>query len=229
MNEFQQAMSERGHVTHVRQTLNTWRLSLDGGLSGTLSRFSKTQARQVRNFLNRFDKGDFALRHASKELPQIDFFIAELIRLHQLNWNALGQPGCFTSAEFRGFFEGVMQSMLPSGDAEIVLLEREGRAVAGFVWLLQDNIGFGYQCGRDPAEDEHRVGRILQAVSIRDNCQAGLVAFDYLRGDEDYKQQLRATPTVCQRLRVVARTRMSELRHSIWATCREVRSLLKRE
>ncbi len=107
-----------------------------------------------------------------------------------------------------------------------MLLEREGRVVAANAWLIQNNIGFGYQCGRDPEEDAHRVGRILQSVALRDNCQQGLVAFDFLRGDEEYKRQMRAVPTACHRLRVVARARMSELRHTIWATCREVRSLL---
>lgn len=227
MNQFQQAMTERGHVTHVRQTLNTWRLSLADGMDGVYKSFSKTQGRQLRNFLNRFDKGDFALRHASLELDRAEFFIDEVIRLHQAHWESIGQPGCFATAELRNFFRTAMLTMLPQKMAEILLLEREGRVVAANAWLVQNNIGFGYQCGRDPEEDAHRVGRIIQSVALRDNCQQGLVAFDFLRGDEQYKQQLRAEPTACQRLRVVARARMSELRHTIWATCREVKSLLK--
>lgn len=95
MSEFQNAMSSLGHVTHKRQTLNTWRLSLEGGMDGVYANFSKTQGRQLRNFLNRFDKGDFALRHASEERERSDFFVSELIRLHQLNWEFMGQPGCF--------------------------------------------------------------------------------------------------------------------------------------
>ena len=227
MSTFQNSMNDRGHVTHVRQTLNTWRISLEGGLAEALGRFPKTQARQMRNFVNRFDKGDFALRHASKEPQQADFFIAEVMRLHQLHWVSVGQPGCFATREFRSFFQAAMQDLLAKDKAEILLLEREGRVVAGNAWLVQNNIGYGYQCGRDPAEDEHRVGRIMQAVALRDNCAGGLTAFDFLRGDEQYKQQMRAVPTGCQRLRVVARARMSQLRHSIWATCREVRSMLK--
>lgn len=226
MNEFQNAMSSRGHVTHTRQTLNTWRLSLAGGMDGVYSHFSKTQARQLRNFLNRFDKGDFALRHASKELPCAEFFTSELMRLHQLHWESLGQPGCFATNEFRSFFQSAMQTMIEKQMAEVLLLERAGRVVAANAWMIQNNIGFGYQCGRDPEEDANRVGRIIQSVALRENCHQGLVAFDFLRGDEEYKQQLRAVPTACQRLRVVARARMSELRHSIWATCREVRSML---
>ena len=226
MNEFQNAMNSRGHVTHVRQTLNTWRISLEGGMDGVYANFSKTQGRQLRNYLNRFDKGDFALRRASEERDESDFFIAEVVRLHQANWNSLGQPGCFATKEFRTFFETAMRAMLDRHMAEIILLERAGKVVAANAWLVQNNIGFGYQCGRDPEEDAHRVGRILQSVALRDNCRQGLVAFDFLRGDEEYKQQMRAVPTVCQRLRVVARARMSELRHTIWATCREVRALL---
>lgn len=227
MNQFQNAMSARGHVTHVRQTLSTWRLSLEGGMDGVFEKFSKTQGRQLRNFLNRFDKGNFAIRHASVERDQAEFFIAEVIRLHQLHWESNGQPGCFATIEFRNFFRSAMLSMLEKNMAEILLLEREGRVVAANAWLVQGNIGFGYQCGRDPEEDAHRVGRIIQSVALRENCRQGLVAFDFLRGDEQYKQQLRAEPTACQRLRVVARARMSELRHTIWATCREVKSLLK--
>ncbi len=70
MREFQNVMSARGHVTHIRQTLNTWRISLQGGLDALYANFSKTQARQLRNFLNRFDKGEYALYRASAELDR---------------------------------------------------------------------------------------------------------------------------------------------------------------
>lgn len=226
MNEFQNAMSARGHVTHLRQTLNTWRIGL-GGMDEVFKQFSKTQGRQVRNFINRFDKGDMALRQASAQPEQADFFISELIRLHQLHWVSMGQPGCFSTTEFNNFFRSAMLKMIESHMAEILLLEREGKIVAANAWLLQNNIGFGYQCGRDPEADAHSVGRIIQAVALRLQCNQGLLAFDFLRGDEQYKQQLRAEPTAVQRLRVVARARMSELRHTIWATCRDVRTMLK--
>lgn len=59
-----------------------------------------------------------------------------------------------------------MLTMIESGMAEILLLVREGRVVAANAWLVQNHIGFGYQCGRDPEEDAHRVGRIIQSVAL---------------------------------------------------------------
>ncbi len=225
MNAFHQAMAARGHRTHWKQTLNTWRIDLQEGWDTVKANFSKTQHAQLRNFINRFDKSDYRFRLASTHASSIDYFVGETIRLHQLRWQACGEPGCFAAPAFKQFFQHAMRDMIIDGSADIALLERQGRAVAANVWLIRNNIGFGYQCGRDPAEDAHKVGRIMQSVSLRHHIQQGLIAYDYLRGDEQYKADLRAKPTPCGRLRIVARARLPELRHSIWETCRDVKAM----
>lgn len=224
MNAFAEAMSARGHVTHQRDTEHTWRLDISGGWDGFLAGQSKTQRNQSRNFVNRFDKSDLQLRFASEEPDRVDLMSQELMRLHALRWQAVGLDGCFATSTMKEFFAHVMSAMVVQGVADISMLERDGRPIAANAWLIQDRTLYAYQCGRDPAEDSNRVGRIMQAVSVRWACQRGFEAIDFLRGDEVYKSQMHAQPTLCQRRRIVARAPLPQLRHNLWLACRDVKS-----
>jgi CelD/BcsL family acetyltransferase involved in cellulose biosynthesis len=225
MKMFIERMADRGHVIHRRESQSTWRIDIGGGWQGFLDKQSKSQRSQFRNFINRFDKSsDLRWRLASQEPTDMEAMIASLMKLHQMRWNAAGQAGCFADPRMKGFFVEAMQTMIPHGSADVSLIERDGRPVAGMAWLLKDRVAFGYQCGRDPSEDDNRIGRIANAVGIRWAAEKGFETFDLLRGDEAYKSQMRAIPTECQRVRIVARATSAQLRHNIWLACREVKS-----
>lgn len=221
-------LAARGHVTHFRPTESTWRIDLSGGWDGFMSRQSKTQRSQTRNFVNRFDKSDdLRLRVASEELPHADALVAALIELHQLRWQAVGVEGTFTDPRMKSFFQEAMREMIAGGLANVVVLERSGRPVAAQAWLVQGGSIYAYQSGRDPAEDANRVGRIANSVALRWACAQGFQAIDYLRGDEGYKAKMRAEPTPSYRVRVVARASVPVLRHKLWLACREAKSRLE--
>lgn len=138
MKTFVRTMAELGHVTHLRPAECTWQLDLTGGWDGFLSRQSRTQRTQARNFVNRFDKSsDLRLQIASQSGPQVDSMIAALMNLHQERWRAVGVEGSFTDARMRSFFESAMREMVARGSAEILSLERNGRPIVvqmnGFV------------------------------------------------------------------------------------------------
>ncbi len=48
---------------------------------------------------------------------------------------------------------------------------------------------FNYLTGFDPKYSEYRVGHLLFLYSIKDSIENGLREFDFMRGDESYKQQ----------------------------------------
>lgn len=229
MNQFFDRMSDMGHITHRRSNLNTWRLSLDGGWKGFLERQSKSQRNQSRNFANRFDKSsDLAFRFASQAADGGCSCIDALIQLHQMRWEASGMEGCFSDHRMNQFFGASMATMIAKGTADIAIIQRDQRPIAAVTWLFMGNVIFCYQSGRDPSEDANRIGRIATTVGIRWAAENGFTAMDYLRGDEEYKSQMRAVPTPCQRVRVVARAGTSQLRHNLWLACREMKSQFQR-
>ncbi|MCC6508795.1 MAG: GNAT family N-acetyltransferase [Pirellulaceae bacterium] len=226
MNAFIEAMKAKGHMTHVRPTEHTWRITAHGSWSKWCETFSKTQRGQLRNFLNRFEKGGLTFRVASQQEADVDRFIDEAVRLHQLRWHSAGRSGCFATQAMQSFFRSTMRAMIGEGSADIGLVERDGRAIAANVWLIRDGVAFGYQCGRDPEEEKIRIGRIAHAVVLRWLAENDFRGYDFLRGDEEYKRQMRAVPTACQRLRVVARATLPEWRHAIWTKCRDIKRWL---
>ncbi len=226
MNNFLNAMASKGHVIHRRTPTNTWRLPLDGAWDRFLAKQSKSQRNQIRNFINRFEKGGYELRLASAHESQIDTLIQQTVDLHQMRWKACGHPGCFSDPRMHKFFVDVMRAMIQEGTGDVAVMTREGRPVAAHAWTTHEHVAFGYQCGRDPSEDANRVGRISQAAVLRVLCEQGMTAMDFLRGDEHYKQQLRGVPTGCQRVRVVARARMPMIRHNLWLACRDIKQRL---
>ena len=228
MQSFIDGMAARGHVTHRRPTENTWRLDVSGGWQGYLSRQSKTQRSQARNFINRFEKNaELTMRFSSEQPQHAEPMITALIELHQRRWQAVGQPGCFADPRMSAFFENAIREMLAQGQAEITLLERNGQPVAGHVWLTQSDALYMYQSGREPQEEPNRVGTIANALVIRWASENGFQMIDFLRGDEPYKAKLRAEPTLSHRVRVVARANFSELRHKVWLACRGLKSRLQ--
>lgn len=225
MDLFIDQMAARGHVTHRREGENTWKLNICGNWEAFLDTQSRTQRGQCRNLVNRFDKsGDLELRLASDKPSTADSLITALVELHAMRWRAVGQDGCFGDARMKQFFVSAMRSMVADGSANVAVVQRNGHPVAAQGWLVQGKELFMYQCGRDPAEEAHRIGRIANLVGIRWATQHGFQSLDYLRGDETYKSQLRATPIPSQRVRIVARAGFPELRHNVWLACRELKS-----
>lgn len=225
MNAFIESMAARGHTTHRREGVSTWKLKIGGGWQAFLETQSKTQRSQSRNLINRFDKSDdLELRLASENPSAGEPFIAALMELHEKRWRLVDREGCFGDERMKQFFASAMRNMIAEGSADIITLERSGRPVAAQAWLIRGSEIFAYQCGRDPDEEPNRIGRIANLTGIRWASERGFQTLDYLRGDEAYKSQLRATPMPCQRVRIVARAGFPQLRHNIWLACRELKS-----
>ena len=105
----------------------------------------------------------------------------------------------------------------------LALLEDAGRPVAAQLFLKDVESAsapaqslYLYQSGRDPANDQMRVGRILALATIREACHRGVDSIDYLRGDEIYKARMGAQPAECWRVRAIAPTTTGRLRYGVW-------------
>ncbi len=205
-------------ILESSQLESTWRLDLTGGWDGFLSRQSKTQRRQSRNLTNRFEKSaELSYRTASTP-ESIPDALAICIDLHQKRWNAVGKPGCFVDPRFEVFLERASAGLARHNQFEVTVLEEKGKPLAAQIFLRDVAGGaYLYQTGRDPDKDAARVGRILNLISIKRACAAGIQSIDYLRGDEIYKSRLGAQPAECWRLRAIAPSPLPRLRHTAWS------------
>lgn len=187
-----------------KQLEKTWVVDTSQGWDHSLANMSRTQRRQSRNLINRFDKSDTmeVTEHSSaSEMPNV---LRELIELHQARWTLAGKTGCFADEKFSKFLLASCQALAMRGACTIRTLRLDGQPAASHILLHDKNRYYMYQAGRDPQLDSMRVGRILNLQTIRKLSEQRAECMDFLRGDEIYKSRLGGQPVALYRLRMVA-------------------------
>jgi CelD/BcsL family acetyltransferase involved in cellulose biosynthesis len=110
-----------------------------------------------------------------------------LIRLHDARWGQEGS-GAFDGAR-RAFHEEWASLALDRGWLRLWVLELDGEPAAawyGFRYAQRESY---YQSGRDPRLEADSVGFVLQAHTIREAAQDGMLEYRFLRGGEAYKDR----------------------------------------
>ena len=151
-----------------------------------------------------------------------------LVELHQKRRNLLGEPGSFASERFAGFHREVTERLLRAGQLRLQWLELDGLPAAAEYQLVGNGIVYAYQSGIEPELEELSPGRLVTMASIRQAIEQGHRAFDFLRGDEPYKQHWRAEPRDCLEIRAVANHATAKWRHGLWLAGSGTKQLVKK-
>jgi CelD/BcsL family acetyltransferase involved in cellulose biosynthesis len=193
-----------------------WRVRLPDTWEEYVGRFTKARRKWVR----RIERRMMANTNIRFWRPngRDEFFVAyrHLVRLHQLRWESLGAPGCFASERFSEFLGSAFHSLWQENRVHLTCLELTGQTIAVQADLVGDATVFSYQGGVDPAQLACEPGHLLHVYTIRNAIEAGLEAFDFLRGDEPYKSSWQATPRQCSYLRIASPQSVAQLRHQAW-------------
>jgi CelD/BcsL family acetyltransferase involved in cellulose biosynthesis len=153
-----------------------------------------------------------------------------LVELHQKRRNSLGETGGFKSEAFREFHHRIAERMLEQGKLWLHWMEYDGQPVAILYDLLGSKVVFGYSGGIDIQDDIRAPGKVLFLATLKAATERGFEAYDFLRGEEAYKFQWRATPRPAYRFEVVAARTSVRLRYqgreALQATKRRIRRQL---
>lgn len=154
-------------------------------------------ARQSKNRRYQFNRGLRELREkrgefmALTDAAEIDHYLDEWKRLHEIRWRALGKPGIFATPRVRAFHAQVMRDMLAAGHLEFSLLRFDGRAVSADYSLCYKKSWQYYQTGFDPSYTGLRsVGMVHLLLCIQRHVESGGHDFDFLKSnthDNSYK------------------------------------------
>ena len=121
-----------------------------------------------------------------------DEALGEFLRLHRLS--KVGKAR-FMDEQMERFFRGATGALAAAGWARLWFLDWEGAAVAGFLCFeFGDSVGL-YNSGFDPAHAKLAPGIVLLARVIEDAIARRIPTFDFLRGEESYKQGFGPVPT----------------------------------
>ena len=218
-----------GSQIERKQSPNCWAASLAGGFDAYLSRLTKRARKIVREAESAVlsGKGKFEIAHSKEQALE---FAREIERLHQARWKEQGIEGCFSRSEFSSFLDAAIQSMwqdpwcsangeteaeMPSQGQRVLvgLLRIDGIVAAGSI-CFRDRDGVSmYLVGMNPELGECRPGWMLNTCFIKRAIELGCTHFDFLRGDEEYKERLGGVPAVQQRWVIPANRLTSQVRN----------------
>jgi CelD/BcsL family acetyltransferase involved in cellulose biosynthesis len=220
-------LEQHGCLVHQRTEINAWRIPLPENWNGYKRGLSKPNRRRVRVLQERFVDTGLATVHVAATTDELARGWAVLVDLHQRRRRELGQPGCFASDRFSLFARQAAEGFLALGKLELLWIEHESAPLAAQLAFLGADTTFAYQVGINPEKRDQSPGWLVHSESIKRAIAQGRTAFDFLRGDEPYKQHLGARPSPLQNIRVVPPRLGPKMLHSAWLTSGAVKSWIK--
>ena len=166
-----------------------------------LQLLSKRQRANLRNARSRVQKaGGCLIEVASPDT--LSEFLHCLFRLHTIRWSHAGQTGVLSDEKVRTFHQRSAPLLLARGVLRLYRLRMGSRTIAVIYSLFERDTVFCYLQGFDPEFAYYSPGTQLMFAVLEDAVRVGMKKFDFLRGQETYKQHWRAVsePTYCVQL-----------------------------
>ena len=216
--------------TELRQTSACPVLDMDGTMEQFLGgHFRKKKRynlkRQVRLLLE--EQGCIVVKETDP--ARLDAALKDFLELHDRRAAAKKINSSIKGEQVRTFLRTVSRRFLDAGLLELWFLRKDGAPVSALYGFgLADRLYY-YQSGVDPDWDRWSAGTVLLTKVIEYAFQEKFAVFDFLKGDEEYKQTwfTRVQPEYRLRLyRKDARGTLIYGGHRFISFCREVRNKL---
>ena len=158
-----------------------------------------TRFRQNLRYYPRRMERDHAVELRRADAASLTADVEAMVRLHQARWRSRGLPGALAGGRVRAFHQAAAPRLLERDWLRLYSLRLDGRQVASLHCLhFRDAVGY-YLGGMDPAWARLSPGTVLTAHALREAIAAGAREFDFLRGNEAYKQTWRPEQRINRR------------------------------
>ena len=229
MAQLTRGLRQAGVTVHAQSRLHTWFAPCAASWDDYLSNLGKSSRPKMRRLLRQLNDTAGLKVHVADNCQAVHQSLDELIDLHQRRWTAVGEPGSFTTPQFRQFVRETALRFFRQDQLYLVTLRHNGQPVFGGMYLRgHDNRLYCYSTGADTSNQEIEPGNIMNAFVLKYAHDAGMEGLDLLRGDEIYKERLRASATRLVQLRCVAPAWLPRLRHAAWSTGFELKQFARR-
>lgn len=175
---------------HSRKHDNCSVLDLPQSPNGLLHVFSNRQRANLRNARSRLQRaGGGAIEIATPE--NVFEFLDDLFVLHTSRWSEQGQSGVLADDRIREFHKICAPRLLQDGLLHLSRLRVVDRTAAVIHSLYSAGTAYCYLQGFNPHFSFLSPGTQLMFSVISDAVDGGMRRFDFLRGQEAYKQHWR--------------------------------------
>ncbi|MBX3422147.1 MAG: GNAT family N-acetyltransferase [Pirellulaceae bacterium] len=188
---FFEVLGSRGWLIDSVEIDSSWRLTLPGDFATYEASLGKHMRRKFRQFLRVLADSRFELR-ICRTPAEIEDAWPNFVKLHQQRRQQLGQPGCFADSAYENFLRLTTLEFACQGQAWLPIMFYQQQPLATLLMFDSQHASCSYQSGIDTRHMKLEPGHLIYAAAIRETIGRGKREFDFLRGDEPYKQAWRA-------------------------------------
>jgi CelD/BcsL family acetyltransferase involved in cellulose biosynthesis len=188
LSGLRRCLDEGGYVTEVADQEVCPVIALDGSWDGYLERLDKKQRHELRRKMR--------LAYADEDLRWRVVQPSEDLGAHLETFTRLMAQSSQDKAEFLtnpqhvAFFNAVMPAMMANGWLQLAFLDTQGEPIAAYLNFVYGGRVMVYNSGLNPAHAPLSPGIVLLCHLIRWAAENGMTAFDFLRGNEEYKYRM---------------------------------------
>ncbi len=188
------ALVERGHAARQRALWRCPQLELPASWDSYLATLSSNR-RQILRRKERSLQRNYAAALTVYDEARFEEGWGHLLALHSQRWDGAGEGG----GAFRDPRSELLQRRFAGEMAReqrlwLATLDLEGQPAAAWYGFASGDTVYFYQGGRDPRWERESVGLVLMGMMIQRAIERGHRAFNFLRGDDAYKQQWTSSP-----------------------------------
>lgn len=189
MNLLESGLEAEGFSFAVRASANCPYVELPASFEDYISSRGSTTRESYRRAKRRLEKDFPAARFGMAETPEeVEHIMDALVRLHQQRWLQKGYSGSFSTQEFTHFHRTVALKAFQSNMLRLYFLVINTEVIAiYYCYRIADSVQY-YLGGFDEKYSKYSPGILINAFAIEESIQEGAKRFDFLEGEERYKQ-----------------------------------------
>lgn len=152
---------------------------------------SSNKRSQIRRSIKEYEKnGKIEITEAENVQQALEWF-AELVILHQNEWESRGRAGAFSNKYLLQFHKDLISSRFDLGEIQILKVFNSTMVIGLLYNFIYNGRVYFYQSGLNYLPGNiYRPGMVSHYYSILHNAGKGLMYYDFLAGDAAYKTSL---------------------------------------
>jgi CelD/BcsL family acetyltransferase involved in cellulose biosynthesis len=190
------AVLPRRGLTPREHTIACLAAPLGDGFEGYVARLKPRMRSKVRSAMRSAAERGARLVWCQRS-DELEAWLEELYRLHELRWRAQGQEGSFAEPRRRAFYASWSRQALARGELCFARLEEPRGVSAIQIGARTGDRYYQIQEGYDPALENERVGTALRGMAVQDLIARGLRSYDFMAGDSRHKRDWGGLPRPC--------------------------------
>ncbi|GEM_PF-2685111 len=177
----------------IKQQIKTkggcWQTELPKTLDDFLAKLSRNFRQQIRRSMRKIDNSNSFSVQQITDRESIKHAAGKLAELNLKRMSVKKINSCFNSAEMHNFFIDMTVDMICANRAWLDVIYSDGKIIAAALHLVDKNSVAYYQGGFDEEFGKLRPMVVLFAKAIQRAIDNNCTVYDFLGGNEAYKQR----------------------------------------